>query len=75
MDKCLRPQIFETDVNAANSSNKWKHLKRTFESYVGCITDVTNQGKLDLLINLLDTSVYKYVSECSTCGEAITRLN
>ena len=75
MDKCLRPQVFDTDVNAADSSEKWRHWKRTFQSYVRLIENVTDQDELDILVNLLDTSVYLYVSECGTFDEAVARLD
>ena len=55
--KCLRPQIFETDVNAPESAKKWKHWKKTFENYVSRIEGATARDKLDILFSLLDTFV------------------
>jgi len=34
MDKHLRPPIFVADASTAQSSGKWKHWKKIFESYV-----------------------------------------
>ena len=34
MDKCLRPQIFDTDANSEEGPRKWLHWKRTFESFI-----------------------------------------
>ena len=64
--KCLRPQVFDPGVNASNSARKWKHWKKMFDNYVARINKVTDQDKLDILISLLDTSVYGYISECET---------
>ena len=72
--KCLRPQIFETDVNAPDSAKKWKHWKKTFENYVFRIEGATARDKLDILVSLLDTSVYSYVSECEAYDDAVARL-
>ena len=72
--KCLRPQIFETDVNAPDSAKKWKHWKKTFENYISRIEGATARDKLDILVSLLDTSVYSYVSECDAYDDAVVRL-
>ena len=72
--KCLRPQIFETDVNAPDSAKKWKQWKKTFEDYVSRIEGATARDKLDILVSLLDTSVYSYVSECDAYDDAVARL-
>ena len=46
-----------------------------FDNYVARINEVTDQDKLDILISLLDTSVYGYISECETFDTAMARLN
>ena len=73
--KCLKPLMFNTDINDTNCANKWKHGKRTFENYVARIGGVTEQDKLDILVSLLDASVYTYISECDNFNNAIKRLN
>ena len=72
--KCLKPLKFDTDNNDTNCANKWKHWKRTFENYVARIEGMAEQDKLDILVSLLDTSVYSYISGCNNFNNAITRL-
>ena len=60
MDKCLRPQIFDTNANLEEGSRKWLHWKRAFESFIRRIVGATDRDKLDLLINFINTNVYSY---------------
>jgi len=39
------------------------------------IGDVTDEIKLDILVSLLDTSVYMYIADCPTFEAAIARLD
>ena len=48
MNKCLRPQIFDTDANLEEGPRKWLHWKRTFESFFRRIDGATDRDKLDL---------------------------
>ena len=66
MDKCLRPQIFDTDANSEEGPRKWLHWKRTFESFIRRVDGATDRDKLDLLINFIETNVYSYITECTT---------
>ena len=75
MDKCLKPPIFDATTNAADSSRKWKRWKRSFLAFTSTIKDANDADKLDPLFNLLDTSVYAYISECTTYKEAISELD
>ena len=73
--KCFRPQTFETDVNAHDSANKWRHWKKQLENYIWRLDQATAQDELDKLVSLLDTSVYSYISECQTFDSALARLD
>jgi len=75
MDTCLKPHVFDTAVNAVDSSRKWKHRKRTFVSYTARLANITAADKLAILVNLFDTSVYAYISECTTYADAISKLD
>ena len=71
----MKPLIFGAGVNSPDSANKWRHWKRTFQSYLRRIEGATDKDKLDILISFVNTSVYVYVSECRTLDETITLLN
>ena len=75
MNKCLRPQVFDGDASSPEGARKWLHWRRTFQSYIGRIDNVTDADKLDMLINLVDTTVYSYISECTEYDDAIAKLN
>lgn len=75
MNKSLRPQVFAADASSQEGPRKWLHWRRTFESYVNRLENATDIDKLDVLINLVDTNVYSYISECTTYADAITKLN
>ena len=51
------------------------HWRRTFESYVRRLDNANDHGKLDILIDLIDTNVYAYISECTTNIDAMDKLN
>ena len=75
MAKHLRPQTFSTPADSASSANRWKHWKRILENYLSRLADVTAQDKLDILISLLDSTVYEYIRECSNYDDAMSCLD
>ena len=75
MNKSLRPQVFGADASSQEGSRKWLHWRRTFESYVRRLDNANDRDKLDILINLVDTNVYAYISECTTYADAVDKLN
>ena len=75
MDKCLKPDRFETDPTSPDSKRKWQHWIRTFTGYINSIEGVSEKNKLNILINHVDTSVYEYISEAETYEAAITILH
>jgi len=75
MDTCLKLHVFDTAANAVGSSRKWKHWKRTFVSYTARLANISVADKLAILVNLVDTSVYAYISECTTYADAIGKLD
>ena len=74
MDKCRRPQIFDTDANSEEGPRKWLHWKRRFESFIGRIDGATDRDKLELLINFIETNVCSYITECTTYADALNKL-
>ena len=74
MDKCLRPQIFDTDANSEEGPRKWFCWKKTFENFIRKNDGATDRNKHDLLINFFDTNIYSYVTECTTYADALNKL-
>ena len=66
MDKCLKRDRFETDPTSPDSKRKGQHWIRTFTGYINSIEGVSEENKLNILINHVDTSVYEYISEAET---------
>ena len=54
----MKPLIFGADVNSPDIVIKWRHWKRMLQSYQRRTEGATDEDKLDILISLLDTSVY-----------------
>ena len=75
MDKCLKPERFETDPTLLDSKRKWQNWIRTFTGYINSIEEVSEENKLNILINHVDTSLYEYISEAETYEAAITILH
>jgi len=74
MEKVLRPERFETDPNAPNSTKCWQHWLKTFENFLESIAS-ENLNKLKVLINFLSAEVYEFVSEANNYAEAKDILN
>jgi len=75
MDKYLRRQVFSVKVYSSESSKICLHWMRTLQIYLRRIEDVTDEVKLDVLVSLLDTSVYMYIADCPTFEAAIALLD
>ena len=73
MDKFLRPDRFEANLDSSDSMKEWKHWYRTFQNFVSAIK-VHRSQKLNILINYIGPSVYEYISECSDYDTAIETL-
>ena len=67
--------MFDGDASSLENARKWLHWRQTFQSYIGRIDDATDADKLDMLINLVDTTLYSYISECTEYGDAKAELN
>ena len=73
MEKLLRPEKFNTDPDNANASKEWIYWHKTFENFIGAITQ-ENIDKLALLTCYIAPKVYEYISECSSYEDAIKLL-
>ena len=67
IDKCLRPQVFSVEADTVDGVWRWQHWKNYFRRS----DNNSAEDKLDVLISLLDTSVYTCISECASYQEAI----
>jgi len=71
----MRLPLLDADANSPDGPRNWRHLKRCFQSYIQRIEGVTDADKLDILISLPHASVYAYIRDCETYGDAITCLD
>ena len=73
MDKVLRPERFDTKLNAQDASKSWRHWLTTFENFVEAIPG-EEVNKLNVLINYVSSEVYQLFYEATTYDEAINLL-
>ena len=66
--------MFSAEADTAGGAMRWQHWKRTLENYLRRIDNISADDKLDVLISLLDASVYTYIRECASYQEAIDCL-
>ena len=74
MEKFLRPPTFDVEPSASNSSRLWAHWFKIFTNFLESLNNVEAAGKLRLLINHVSSTVYEYISECSTYDDALKTL-
>ena len=87
MEKILRPERFDVLPSASGANKAWLHWKRTLTSFLATAVPTPraaedgNAGpaapavnKLDVLFNLVSSSVYEFISECVDFDTAIATL-
>lgn len=74
MDRYLRPDRFDTDINSPDASRQWTHWLRTFQAFLKRV-QVEDSDKLDMLVNFLSSSIYEHIAECDTFENAISVLH
>ena len=72
--KDLRPKVFAADPESSDSKKQWLHWRRSFTTYIGQMGELSDENKLNLLINHLDASVFELISEVTTFAGAIDLL-
>lgn len=75
MEKFLEPKLFTTEPNSTQAELEWIHWLKTFENFLASISKVTEDAKLQLLINHVSHSIYNLFSDCKTYSEARLLLN
>ena len=63
--------MFSAEADTVDGVRRWQHWKRTLENYLRRIDNISADDKLDVLISLLDASVYTCIRECASYQEAI----
>ena len=74
MERSLRPERFDANPDASDAKRKWQHWYKTFSNYVENIEGITDENKLKVLINHLDSAVFEYISDIETYDAALTTL-
>ena len=75
MDKCLKPARLEVEPSAPDAKRKWLHWVKTLLSYINSIDRITEQNKLNILINHVDATIYELISKIDTYAEAVATLH
>ena len=74
MERVLRPERFDTDINDVNASKRWSHWLKTFDNFLSTISS-HKPDELAVLTNFLSPEVYEYISDCATYALARSKLN
>ena len=75
MDRLLRPDRFDTEPSAPGATKKWLHWHRTFNNFIGSLSEENQNNKQELLINYVSPTVYEFISESATYEDSIKILN
>ena len=73
MEKYLRPERLDCNPSSSSAPDEWQYWHCTFYNFLTALSE-RELNKLDMLVNLLTPTVYKYVAECVTFEEAIALL-
>ena len=67
----LKPDKLDTDPNSSVSAKEWKHWFRTFNNFLGALTE---PDKFAILINFVSPRIYEYIENSGNYDEAIATL-
>ena len=70
MEKYLRPERFDANLNSSTSSKEWTHWFKTLENFF-LSSESTSDEKLRILINFVSQTVHEYISDSLTFENAI----
>lgn len=74
MDKLLKPERLDIDINSSNAAHQWTHWNRTFKNFLEAAKVEEDKDKLNLLINYVSPAIFEYINECVTYEDAINIL-
>ena len=72
--KNVRAQVLSANSENVDSRKVWLHCQKSFTNYTANMPEISDADKLNLLINHVDASVYKLISEVITYDDAIKIL-
>ena len=75
--KALKPDKFSADPNSKDAKRLWTHWFKSFSAYVaklGGENDLSDEDKLNVLVNRVDAEVFELFCEAATYAEAIVLL-
>ena len=73
MDKYLRPKRFDCDPSSTGADKEWKHLFKTFETFLVAI-DPHKPNKFVTLTNYIAPDINDYTAHCDSNNSAIHTL-
>ena len=73
MDKVLKPEKLDVDLNTSAVEMRWHHWYRTFSNYLTAIEDL-HSDRLNTLMNHVSPAVYEHFARCGTHDAAIDVL-
>ena len=59
------------DRSAPDTKQNWQHWNKTLTSYIDSSEEITNENKLNVLINHIDSATYELVRDCESYDEAV----
>lgn len=76
MEKFLRPERLDLDPASQSSSQEWEYWKNTFTNFLAANAgeQLTEELKLQLLINHISPKVYSFIRDCNSYTAAIVYL-
>ena len=72
--KDLCPKVFSTHSETDGVKKQWLHWFKSFTTYINKVGEVSAEDKLNLLINHVDATVYKLISETPVYNDGINLL-
>ena len=67
--------MFAADPESGDSKRQWKHWFKSFTTFIAQMQNLTEAGKLNLLVNHTDAAVYEIISEAASLEDAVELLS
>ncbi len=73
MERLLKPDCLNTDLNASTASKEWLYWLQTFENFLAVLPQ-EGLDKLSVLTNYVSPKIFVYIKECTEYDRAIVVL-